>query len=177
MPDVKYYYSYDTTNAWIIMYHLMKRAHEDAKKILLVNEIESTRQYKSTTGLIKIGQSDDIEIKSFYVLPLKAMKKLEKEHKIISNIEISYKKKYKLKLEVDDKYTQSISYQEALNILTLVLYDKYVNYNPDVIWQDSNENEFYYDDDFRGAANENGLLKHMIYETLVTLEKKQMLYI
>ena len=144
----------------------------------MVNEIESTRQYKPTTGVIQLDQSDNIEVKSFYVLPLKALGKLKKkEHKIISSIEISYKKKYKLKLEVYDTYTQSISYQEALNIITLVLYDKYVNYNGDVIWQDSNEKEFYYDTDFKGGADENGRLKQMIYETLITLEKKEMLHI
>ena len=187
MPNVENYYMFNTNNPWIVLYILMKTANQNAKKILLINDIESTRQYKPTTGVIQTDQSDNIIIKGFYVLPLKAIKKLKKLGvTTILTIEIHYnikKKNYKLYLYVTDDYSnkhtfhQSISYHEALNIITLVLYDKYIDYNPDLIWQDSNEKEFYYDDDFRGGVDENGLLKQMIYETLVILEKKEMLHL
>ncbi len=171
MPNLDNYNQY---NKWMLMYELMKLAGEDAKKILLVNDIESTRQYKPTTGIIQTDQSDDIDINGFYVLPLKIIKKLKKSTKIL-RIEI-----HDHKLSLTTNLSQpilnaSISSHEVLHIITLVLYDKYVDYNSDVLWQDSNEKEFYYDTDFRAGVDENGLLKQMIYETIITLEKKNIL--
>ena len=186
MPDVNlenYIGIYHIKNEWMILYSLMKTANKDAKKILIVNDMEANRKYDKTTGQISTDQSDDIIIDDFYVLPVKAIEKLKKlKDNHIVNIEIHYNGKYTLYLytsNTDDSSENTthykISYHETLNILTLLLYNKYIDVNPDLILVDSNDTEFYYDTDFRGTTNAYLMAKQTIYETINYLEKNNML--
>ncbi len=188
IPDVNvenYMNMYQNENKWIILYILMKTANQDAKKILIVNDIEVNRKYDQTTGQISTDQSDDIIIDDFYVLPAKVIEKLKKlKDNHIVNIEIHYNGKYTLYLYTSNEYLSSqntthykISYHETLNILTFLLYNKYINVNPDLILVDSNDTGFYYDTDFRGTTNAYIMAKQSIYETINYLEKNNMLKI
>jgi len=184
-----YIYKFNTDNKFTILYQLMSLANKDARKILIINDIEKHRQYQPTTGIISTSDNEYINVKLFNVLPEKALKKLSHFAKInasllpdvnISTVEIHYKKdKYQLYLYSTDKDSMSqntthykISYDETLNILTLLLFEKYIDINPDLTIVDSNNVQFYDDTDFRGYNNVNNLLKQTYYETLNSLEKK-----
>lgn len=183
--NVTFYENLTNTNAknkMMILYQLMVLANQDAKKILIVNDIERNRQFEPTSGIIKTDQSEYIPIKSFYVLPSKAVKKLNKLGDTdILVVELHYKKgKYQLYLYTTNKELSSqntthykVSNNEAVNVLTLLLFDKYIAINPDLILVDSNDTEFYYDTDFRGdGGNIDRMVKQTIYGTLNALEKK-----
>lgn len=153
-----------TDNDWLILYFLMHEANKEAKKTLLVNKIEANREFKPTAGVIQIT---DIQFLpgSFYV----------KKHitQTIDQVKLTLMpKNYILKLyfEDDTEIEEEISHEEALYILTFILFEKYVgSVNSDAYIADSNGVEFFYNKDGTGHGingNINTALKYMIYETL-----------
>ena len=59
-----------------------------------------------------------------------------------------------------------ISYYEALNILTFLLFDKHVGFNPDMILVDSYGTEFWYNEEGIFINTIERQLKYLIYFTL-----------
>ncbi len=180
LKNINNHYSdlFKTKNKLIILYQLMITANKDARKILMINDIEKHRQYKPTIGVISTNDGEIIQVKTFNVLPEKAVKKLNKfGDDEICVIEIHYKKdQYQLYLYSCSDVSQNIShykitYHEALNILTVLLFEKYVDINPDLILVNSNMTQFYDDTDFKGG-DVDMLMMQTYYETLNALEKK-----
>ncbi len=155
-----------TQNKWMILYILMKQANVNAKKMILVNKIEKERAFRPTKGTIGIHDIDFHTIKSLYTLP--SIKNHDKYR--VYELKIIYDGDYKLIIYMvydgDEKeLIEDISYQQAINIITLFLYEKFT-FNQ-VTFFDSAHTEFYYNKDGKNIRGDiDSALKYMIYETL-----------
>lgn len=173
--DNWYHYSeeFQSKNQWVILYNLMLLAMENAKMTLQVNKIETLRAFKITDGTITTEDSKSYIVESLYILPKEITTILTDRGAQGIHVQLEYKNEnYKIKImydteeEIDSELTLPISYHEALNTLTFLLFDKYIGFNPDMILIDSFGTEFYYDEEGLDVGDIEKQLKYLIYLTL-----------
>jgi hypothetical protein len=145
----------------------MNLAYQDAKKTLLVNQLEVNRQYKPTKGTLQIGEFD-YKPEELYFLP--------NQVKDVGQILIYYINDNEYELEnVDTEIKVVLTYSQILNILTLFYFDKYTDIEPDIYISDSNGQDFFYNKDLDFRGHIEMVMKYMIYNTLDQLEQQNRL--
>lgn len=182
---------FNTKNIYIILYKLVKLAEHDAKMALLVNQIEKDRKYLSSFGSMDIELSGQ-KLEHYYIIydiiKLELVHQFDNVDKATYNyitIEYDngiYKLIYNLFTNDEDddeekEYDIEINKIDAINILTLFLFDRYTSINEDLRISGRRGIEFWYDTDLRFGHSKEYYNRQNIYETLYQLEKKGLLKI
>lgn len=179
---------FNTNNRYIILYNLIKLAEHDAKFALMVNQIETERKYNPSFGTMSVELSGE-KLPHYYVIydiikPTLINFNIENwTYNTISitydYIEGSYSLNYNLFTNDEDEEEQDfdiiITKLQAIQILTLLLFDKYTAVNEDIYIKGRRDLEFYYDRDPSGNYDYNYYIRYNIYETLYQLEKQGLL--
>lgn len=183
---------FNTNNIYIILYRLIKLAEHDAKMILLVNQIEKERKYLSSFGSMSIelgGQKLAHYYVIYNIIKPDLIHQFDNVDKATYNtITIEYDDgTYKLIYNLftndendedeEKEYDIEIRKNDAINILTLFLFDKYTSINEDLHIYGRRDVEFWYDTDLQFGHSKEYYDKQNIYETLYQLEKQGLLKI